>query len=402
MALSLTVRRPAVAEALATTTLIQVLATGAALALAPIAPAVAHDIGVAPSAIGYQISLIYLAGAFGSAWAGGLIARLGAVRVEQIALLLFAMGMMALALANISAVITGSVLIGLGYGIQNPASAQILGAVSPPHRRNVIFSVKQAGVPLGAVLVSIALPHLDLMLGWRAGIGLLALLPLLLAAYLQMAHPHGDQTVRANRRPARSFLAEQRRVWKNRQWRSLALVCLTFSAVQLSLSAFAGLALLETGRFTMLAAAAAAGLMQLCGAVGRIFWGWCSDRSGTGFGILAVIGLIGTVAMVSVAGLSAMPMMVQVALMCVLGFCLSGWNGVAIAEMTRNCEPADAGPIVGAILLYTFIGVIVGPSLFAIAYAVLHIYGLVFACASLAMFTGAAAASLSFWRTRQE
>lgn len=400
MPLSSSTPRYAIGEALITTTLIQVLATAAALAFAPIAMTAARDIGVAPSAIGYQISLIYLAGAFGSAVAGRMIARVGAIGVEKIALLLFACGMLALAVAQVGVVILGSIVIGLGYGIQNPASAEILGAVSPAHRRNVIFSVKQAGVPLGAVLISLALPCMDEAIGWRAALTLLALAPLALTAGLHVLHPGNSQERPVKPLAHRSFLVEQKRVWTNHQWRSLAIICLAFSAAQLSLSVFAGLTLMETGHFTMIAAAAATGLMQLCGATGRIFWGWCSDRTGSGFGVLVIIGLIGTAAMLAMAGLAVMPTAVQIALICLLGFCLSGWNGVAIAEMTRNCDASDTGAIVGAILLYTFLGVIVGPSLFALAYGVFDLYRLVFACASAIMAVGMAAALQSVRRGR--
>src|SRR3546814_7526310 len=113
-----------------------------------------------------------------------------------------------------------SLLIGFAYGFQNPASSQILSAVTPPGRRNVVFSIKQAAAPLGVVLVSIALPLLDAVMGWRAAFVLMALLPC--ALLIVLAGHKVPHTPPRNEVPLlRGLLKEQRLIWRRGDLRVL-------------------------------------------------------------------------------------------------------------------------------------------------------------------------------------
>ena len=42
--------------------------------------------------------------------------------------------------------------VGLSNGAANPAGSEVLTRFTPPAHRNVVFSIKQAGVPLGGVI----------------------------------------------------------------------------------------------------------------------------------------------------------------------------------------------------------------------------------------------------------
>jgi predicted MFS family arabinose efflux permease len=380
-------------HALFATSLVQVLVTGFALALTPIAPRAALDFGVDAHLIGFQISLIYFAGAFGSAAAGTLLHRYGAIRVEQLALGLLSVGICLLATANLTAAVFASLLMGISNGIQNPASAQILGRVSPPHRRNVVFSVKQAGVPVGAALASVGFPLLDASIGWRAGFVLVAIGPLLLMGHLGRSYDRELRSDLAARTFVRGLLEDQRLVWRRAEIRVLALLGLVYSAAQLSLSAFAVLLLVEEGGWSLIAAAGVAGVMQLSGAIGRVFWGWLADRTGSGFAILAFIGLGSTTGMLVLPWIGDMAAAAQVAVFCMMGLCLSGWNGVMIAEVAHHSEPSMAGRAVGGALVYVFLGVTIGPSSFALAFERIGQYGMTFAVIGAATAAGCLAAT---------
>ena len=391
----------AITEVLVTTTLIQVMATATMLALAPIAAHAASDFGVSPHAIGYQISLIYLFGAAGSAFTGSLVARLGPVRVEQLALVLFAAGLLALATAHLLAGALGSALIGVGYGLQNPASSQILSRIAPAHRRNMIFSIKQAGVPVGGALASIGFPLLDKATGWQTGFALLAIAPiglcLLLERHARDHAPGAETTVATNW--LRSALAGQKMALRG-PFLPLSLLSLLYSSVQLTVSAFVVLMLVEDRGWSLAAAAATAALVQVAGACGRVLWGILGDRLRHGMIVLAAIGAICTLALLALWATPAMPAPLLVAVLCTLGATASGWNGVAMAEMARHCAPHEAGSVIGAILVYTFIGVVVGPSAFSALYGHIGAYGHTFALFGLASGIGCVLAFAAAVRQR--
>jgi MFS family permease len=378
-------------RALATTTLIQILSTMSALSLTAIAVEVGRGLGIAPFHVGYQISLIYAAGAIASAAAGTLVDRYGAVRIEQVALAGFALGLLGIATGTLAGAAIGSGLIGLGYGLQNPASSQILSRVTPRHRRGMVFSIKQAGVPIGGVLASVMFPLAILHMDWRAAVALAALPSLAMIALLARDH-RGERHAPAPRRSfVAGFVAEQRLIWSKPILRVLAMLGMLYSSVQLSLSAFAATMLVTQG-WSLVAAGAAAGFLQLCGALGRVSWGVVADRTGSGLPALAAIGFVSAGCMAAILELPVLPVAAQLAILGVLGLCMSGWNGVVMAEATHHCAPADTGRVIGGSLVYTFLGVMIGPAAFATGYDALGDYGLTFLFASVVALAGGALA----------
>ena len=165
--LSKEISRQATAKVIAVTMLVQALATLCTLVPAVIAPELALAFGLPASMIGYQISLIYF-GAIVTSLAGGiLIPCLGALRTSQIALICSGSGLVLSAVPSIITYAIGSIFIGFGYGLTNPAASHLLMRISTPQNRNFIFSLKQTGVPLGAVCAGLFSPTLTIAFGWQ-------------------------------------------------------------------------------------------------------------------------------------------------------------------------------------------------------------------------------------------
>lgn len=375
-------------QTLTVATLVQIVATASVLALTAIAPLVALDLGIGAHWIGYQISLIYASGMISSAVAGTLVQRFGPVRIEQAALGCFILGCMGIATAMIAPIVIASLLIGIGYGLNNPAASEMLSRVTPPARRNIVFSLKQSGVPLGGILASFLFPYLSARLGWHAALLVGATLPFLVA--LLMMATHAAEPV-APRKPTsfrRGFLDEQSIIWRSPKLRALSALGFAYSAMQLSVSAFAVVTLVHDAGWSVLAAGSVAAAMQFAGAFGRIFWGVVADRIGGGFLTLALLGLLGGLGYAGLFWLQDLPVIAQVALFVAMGGVTIGWNGVLLAEVARNAPDARVGAITGGVLVYTFIGVIVGPSSFAVLYALIGHYGASFLVFSLFGFGG--------------
>lgn len=381
----------AIASVLATTTLIQILSTTTALALTGIAPLVAREFGLAPHFVGYQISVIYAAGIVSSACAGTMIQRRGPVQVEQLAMACFGIALLLLTTASPWVALLASLVIGVGYGVQNPASAQILGAVTPPHRRSLIFSIKQAGVPVGGVLASLMVPALAAAFGWRTAFIGFAVPCFATIALLAIKGGPPRPRRAATISLWRNFRYEQKLVWGNASLRVLALLGLLYSSLQLSLSAFTVIMLVEH-HWTMVEAGLVAGAVQACGAAGRVSWGGLADRFG-GFAVLSAVGAISALCMVALSQIDALPVAVLVAVLCLFGFCMSGWNGVVMAECTHHCAPEDAGRVIGGSLVYTFLGVMIGPAAMATIYGYCGDYGTSFLLVSWVAALGAVLAA---------
>lgn len=381
-------RASSLTQTLIAATLIQIVATASVLALTAIAPTVASDLGIGAYWIGYQISLIYFSGMFSSAVAGTLVQRYGPIRTEQAALACFAIGYAGIASASIALIVVASLFIGIGYGLNNPAASELLSRVTPQKRRNIVFSLKQSGVPLGGILASFAFPFLSRSFDWHLALLLGAAAPLLMMVLLAMTHA-ADPVKRSPRRSLfGGLIEEQSAIWECPKLRALSALGFAYSAMQLSVSAFAVVTLVHDAGWSLLSAGSVAAAMQLAGAIGRIFWGVIADRLGGGLKTLALLGLLGGAGYALLFFLTDLPVIAQVALLVSMGFVTIGWNGVLLAEVAHNAPEGRVGSTTGGVLVYTFIGVIVGPSTFGSIYALTGHYGASFLAFSLFGFAG--------------
>ena len=106
-------------------------------------------------------------------------------------------------------------------------------------------------------------------------------------------------------------------------------------------------------------------VMHGAGFAARIGWGWVSDRWLSARPLLAVLG-VGTIASTAAAmGFSdAWPLAVLAVASAALGLTAVGWNGVYLAEVSRAVPMDKVGLAAGGVLMFTFVGVVLGPSTF--------------------------------------
>ncbi|MFT4183925.1 MAG: MFS transporter [Rhizobium sp.] len=376
----------------------QIVATCSVLALTALAPAVAVGVGLDAHFIGYQVSVIYAAGMVTSAIAGNLVQRFGGAWVEVVALSCFALGFIGLASASTPLMLAATLVIGCGYGLNNPAASEMLTPVTPARLRNLVFSFKQSGVPLGGVAASAVLPVLEMHVGWRAGLALAAAAPVAVGIWLVATHAGHTPPAGVRRGFGRGIIEEQAHIWKDHGLRVLSLLGLVYSALQLSVSAFMVVALVHDAGWGVLAAGGLAASTQLAGAFGRIGWGIVADRLGGEFRTLALIGLISGLACLPLPMLSSLAFPAQMGVFLLLGGSSIGWNGVFLAAVARHAPAGRVGAATGAVLVYTFIGVIVGPSGFAALYSVIGNYGGAFAVFSAFGLVGAVMSFLAHRR----
>jgi nitrate/nitrite transporter NarK len=231
---------------------------------------------------------------------------------------------------------------------------------------NLIFSIKQCGVPIGGVLSGALVPALALAFGWQAGLAACALLAIGLSLAMGRARRAWDTDRDAAAPVMAAPLASLALVWRQRALRWLAFASLAYSAVQLSLTGFLVTYLVAEVRLSLLAAGTVLAVTHAAGAFGRLAWGWLADRvrSGTAAlianGAVAIGGALATAAIVA-----GWPVWAIAAATSVFGFSAIGWNGVFMAVIARQSAPQDIAIATGGTLSLTFAGVIVGPSAFA-------------------------------------
>ncbi|WP_270933662.1 MFS transporter, partial [Falsiroseomonas oryzae] len=332
--------------ALLATTGAQALATLAVYVLPVLAPVAAPDLGVAPRLIGMQVALVYGMAAMTSLFAGALLARLGPAGATQLALGLGGVGAGMIALGGLSGVAAGSMLLGIGYGLTTPAATQVLTRLVTPARRNLVFSVKQMGVPLGGALAGLLLPSLAMLAGWRGAALGVAIALLLAAAILSPLRRSWDVERGSGRGPS-ARLGTWQALRAGRGLFALATMGALFSATQLSLSAFAVTMLVGEFGWGPVEAGAAAAAIQVSSAGSRLAWAMLADRLHAGLPVLMAVGLGTAAAALATPFALHWPPFAVLGLLCGFGACAAGWTGIAMAEVARLAPPGAAGAATG-------------------------------------------------------
>lgn len=358
---------------------------------AAIAPTLASALGVPTALVGLQISLVYGGAMVSSLVGGALTIRTGACRTTQAALLLIS-GALALATVPTPATLAlASVLIGLGYGLTNPAASHLLTRFMPPAHRGLVFSLKQTGVPLGGMIAGALAPTATLALGWQGAFWSLALVAVVGAFTLQPQRAGWDDDRNTGGLSLISPLVDLRLIWSQPSLRLVSLAGFCFAAVQLSLSVFTVTLLVEELDVGLVQAGLAMAAVQVAGAFGRILWGWFADRLGNGLRALMIAATVTTIGALATAAMTpAWPLWLATAVLCTFSVSGLGWNGVYLAEVARLAPRGDVARASGGSLFFTFAGVLLGPPAFSLVRLALDSYTLAFAVLAVVAVIGGA------------
>lgn len=373
---------------------VQVLVSMSGLTGAVLAPLAAADFGFSPVYIGIYVSAIYGIAAFSSLVSGGAIARFGPMRTSQACLVLAAVALAFAATGHPAALVVNAILMGLSFGPPTPASTTMLAQGAPPQWMNLLFSIRQTGVPIGNMLAGAILPGLALAVGWRVSALCVAVACLTLVFIVQPVRNAVDASRDRSRRVFGGgfIVGPLRLVFGDRGLRRMALVSLAFSGMQSALSAFLVIYLHHDIGMPLVTAGIVLAAAQIAGAVGRIFWGIAADRFTTPRVVLGTIGLIMTAAALATGLFTpAWPLPAIFAVCIVFGGTAVAWNGVYLAQIAKLSPPGRAGEATGGTSFITFSGIVFAPILVSTVVSTTGSYTLAFAM--IAVFTGLAGLS---------
>lgn len=393
-------RAPGLAFLLCTLLAAQTVGTVATMTLPAVAPKVAEAYGINASLIGYQISLLAAFMLVSLTLGSRLSVRWGACRVTQIALALLAAGCLTAILPHPAFVFGSAVALGLGYGLLSPPASQLLARFTPPARRNLVFSLKQTGVPLGGILAAAITPAIAVSFGWQWALAGTAALLCVLVLLMQRSRPHWDD----DRDPSVKIVAHPftgiKIIWNHRALRLLSIAGGCFVVVQVCLQTFTVVLFVEQFGIGLITAGIVLTASQAGGVFGRVFWGWLADVTRSCFGVLSVLaGVMIATCLLVLALKPGWPIAVACALFFVLGSTASGWNGAFMAEVARLSPRKDVSTTTAGSLVFVNFGKMIGPIVFTNVYLLAGSYTLVFGLLALPAAIGLACVAAAHYIT---
>ena len=361
-----------------------------------LAPVLMASLAVGPSFIGYLATLssfgsilFYLAGM-------PLIRRAGSIRTLQLGMVVASLGTAFLVSSSPLVLMVGSVLIGIGYAPSTPAGSDLLQRMAPKQHRTLIFSIKQAGVPLGGMIAGLVLPPL-VAVDWRLSIMAAVVLTLVVAAVMQVMRDTLDRDRDTSQRlsaatifAAENLLAPIVALRLSPRIPPIVIASFCLAAAQGSTFAYMVTFLVTDVGLELTRAGLMFSIVQLTGILGRVLLGSVADRLGSATTTLAASAITSSLTTVAFSLVSPDWSFGAIAtLSAVCGITVSSWNGLMLAEIAAVVPLARVAQATAGTTLLIFLGYIVGPLGFAFVLEASHSYAAAFMSLSVLTAIGA-------------
>jgi len=337
------------------------------LALPVAAPEAARELGVDVALVGFYVAISNLTATVFSTLGGGLIPRLGPVRISQICLVIIGAGVLLVTSGYLPLMALGAIAAGIGAAPSVPASSQILARYAPPRVAPLIFSIKQTGVPVGGMVAGLLIPFLIISVNWQTALYVIAALSFFFAVVMQPFRAEFD----SDRNPAastslRDLLRNVQEVFHSRPLRTLGFTSMAFIGIQMAFATFFVSFLVQGLGHDIETAGWIFSAGQISAIGFRILWGWISDRFLPARRVLSILGFCTAASACAVASFTpGMPIWVLVVVNIVFTSTAYSWNGVLWAEVARNAPPGRVGALTGPVVSFAYVGSTLFPGLSA-------------------------------------
>jgi MFS family permease len=358
----------------------QVLVSALGAAIPVVMPELARSAGLFAGLPGLYALAMY-AGAVAATLAGErLFARLGPARSSALAVVFAAAGLLAVLPLDLAAFVIAGLAIGLGYGPVSPASAHMMAGIVGRRDLNLIFSIRQAGAPLGVLVAGLALPPMVLWLGWRAALLAFALAAVGLALATLGFARRVDRMLGPRAAPGNWF-GPARAALAAPAIRALVATSFLFSAMLATLNAFVPTVVSVLGGLDLAAAGLCAVAAQSGAIGGRLVWGVVADRLLAPRRTLATIGGLMAAVTLALGTIDAATGFATIlALSAALGATAGGWGGVTLAQAARLAPPGAVGRITSGVMVFNYLGVLLGPPVVGVVLALTGSFFTALAC----------------------
>jgi len=344
-----------------------------------IIPVMAPEIGLDAKRISRFVPMLYLTAAIFAPFSGPFTGRFGPMRMMQACVFSSAVGIAITCSGEEIPMLVGAFFIGLSLSLATPAASDILLRYTPATIRSLIFSIKQAAVPLSNVIAGL-LVTLTLYFGWSWQITLLSISAFAVAMVVmfQPLRKRWDETRDTASHVTftwQSFITGTRMLTSSPALRWLAISSFAFVLLQIASTAYLVIFLVEHVQLTHETAGTIFAIAFAGGFFSRIFFGIIADNFISPLKTLGILGLIMGAASIGVAQFEpGWPLWGIAVMTFLLASTAAGWNGVYIAEIANLAPKGQASNVMGMSLVVTYFGCIMTPAIFGLVLATTDSY----------------------------
>ena len=364
-----------------------------------LADRLAESFGISPAWLGFYLFLQNVMAIVAAVGCGSFILRYGALRISQMTLLLMGGSLVVIAAGQLWLYPLAAILLGAA-AVSTPASSHILARVCPPRLAPLIFSVKQTGVPVGALIGGFLIPFLLGLVFYSATLGTTirlgpfgaaaatALVIFFVALLLQPFREYFDSD--RDHRQKISFgdmRATLIMVIRNPDLRDISFAAFAFGGLQALFSGFFILFMIDGLNYSEVEAGSVFAISSFMAIWARILWGVLGGSIVPVRWVFAGLGLFAGIAALCVTLIDFTWTVNGVLAVAVLfNVTAISWHGILLSETARLAPEGQVGSVTGGVLSFTSIAMMIYPALYGLILAATGSYSIGFAIASVPSF----------------
>ncbi len=344
----------------------------AALSFAPLLPFIHEDLLLSNASLGLFVSTLYL-GALISGIPSGLISdRFGIPITISLGLIIQGIFIGIVATSSSLYIMLAMLFIaGLGYGAVNPATSNGIIKWFASNWRATAMAIKQTGFTAGTMCAAATLPLLAESLGWRNAVMAVAIAVFLCGIISYFCYPkklkqnQNIHSLQLKKSPPKIKTF----AWQNNKIVFWSVVTIFFAAVQLSVTVYMAVYLVEHFEYSKIMAGVFLSLTQGGGALGRVIWGRISDvyfaehREQE----IIIVGFLAAFTCILFGLLPADTNLIVMGIIAVIfGFAAIGYNVLFLTLIGEIAGPEKAGQAIGFWVTIAYLGAVISPPLFGL------------------------------------
>ncbi len=327
-----------------------------------LAPAIVSFFHITKAQLGLSMTAMALGSAVTVALGGALVDRFGERNVTMFAGCSVCASLIVGALVPAYAwLVVWLFVMGVSYATLTPAGGRAI-LIWFERDRGLAMSIRQMGVPVGAVLGGLIMPFVALRSDYRLALIAGALFALILTAGAAFFY-HDPEGVEFPSTRFRHVMSGMKTIARDPRTIWFTASCMILAGIQQVMNGFISLTATNRAHTTLAPAAFAFVAAQFAAILGRAFWGRLSDGLFRGDRVMPVV-LMCLIVVIAAIGLAAtepgrLAMMFAAAFG--LGFAAAGWNGLFAAAMAEIGGQRFAGSAIGIGLTAIFLAAAFGP-----------------------------------------
>lgn len=262
------------------------------------------------------------------------------------------------------------IFTGFWCSISTPYGVKSVSEKFPAKHISFALSVRQTGVPLGTLLVSLLLPAIAQVFNWRIAMICAGAILVFNGVFHYFSYIRRNQTQDCTPQTVNEEIKSADRdlsfLRKSNYWQML-LAGSIYMGVQYVLITHLPLFFHEQYGYSVIISSVCLAVSQLGGGFGRIFLGYLSDRyyHSRCRPLLIIEGMIMIgVLLILLIWRNSMPLVIALLISLIFGVSAMGWNGLHVTMATKYVSCGNRGLSTGILQTVLQFGVILIPTLF--------------------------------------